>query len=87
MLKKLSPASRTLWLVVTMVLGVVFVWMMVRVYNSIRYHLVQHLDTMGFFLTMFMGGPLLGYLLLSLAGVDGWAMCSSCRQPFLFWHW
>lgn len=29
---------------------------------------------MGFFLTMFMGGPLLGYLLLSLAGVDGWAM-------------
>ncbi len=23
---------------------------------------------------MFMGGPLLGYLLLSLAGVDGWAM-------------
>ena len=34
MLKKLSPALRTLWLVVTMVLGVVFVWMMVRVYNS-----------------------------------------------------
>ena len=29
---------------------------------------------MGFFLTMFMGGPLLGYLLFSLAGVDGWAM-------------
>ena len=76
MLKKLSPALRTLWLVVTMVLGVVFVWMMVRVYNSI--------DTVptwysiwtptGFFLTMFMSGPLLGYLLLSLAGVDGWAM-------------
>lgn len=40
MLKKLSPALRTLWLIVT----------------------------------MFMGGPLLGYLLLSLAGVDGWAM-------------
>ncbi|EPZ8446913.1 dimethyl sulfoxide reductase anchor subunit family protein [Shigella flexneri] len=35
MLKKLSPALRTLWLVVTMVLGVVFVWMMGRVYNSI----------------------------------------------------
>ncbi|EGD9237925.1 dimethyl sulfoxide reductase anchor subunit [Shigella flexneri] len=35
MLKKQSPALRTLWLVVTMVLGVVFVWMMVRVYNSI----------------------------------------------------
>lgn len=35
MLKKLSPALRTLWLIVTMVLGVIFVWMMVRVYNSI----------------------------------------------------
>lgn len=33
--EKLSPALRTLWLVVTMVLGVIFVWMMVRVYNSI----------------------------------------------------
>ena len=76
MLKKLSPALRTLWLVVTMVLGVIFVWMMVRVYNSIdtvptRYSIWT---PMGFFLTMFMGGPLLGYLLLSLAGVDGWAM-------------
>lgn len=29
---------------------------------------------MGFFLTMFMGGPLLGYLLLRLAGVNGWVM-------------
>ena len=76
MLKKLSPALRTLWLIVTMVLGVIFVWMMVRVYNSIdtvptRYSIWT---PMGFFLTMFMGGPLLGYLLLSLAGVDGWAM-------------
>ena len=38
MLKKLSPALRTLWLVVTMVLGVVFVWMMVRcITASIQY--------------------------------------------------
>ncbi|MGO0765187.1 DmsC/YnfH family molybdoenzyme membrane anchor subunit, partial [Citrobacter freundii] len=29
-LKKMSPALRNLWLVVTMVLGVIFVWMMVR---------------------------------------------------------
>ncbi len=59
-----------------MVLGVVFVWMMVRVYNSIdtvpTWYSIW--TPMGFFLTMFMGGPLLGYLLLSLAGVDGWAM-------------
>lgn len=76
MLKKLSPALRTLWLIVTMVLGVIFVWMMVRVYNSIdtvpTWYSIW--TPMGFFLTMFMGGPLLGYLLLSLAGVDGWAM-------------
>ncbi len=59
-----------------MVLGVVFVWMMVRVYNSIdtvptRYSVWTPL---GFFLTLFMGGPLLGYLLLRIAGVNGWAM-------------
>lgn len=34
-LKKLSPALRNLWMLLTMVLGVLFVWMMVRVYNSI----------------------------------------------------
>ncbi|WP_348250947.1 DmsC/YnfH family molybdoenzyme membrane anchor subunit, partial [Salmonella enterica] len=33
-LKKLRPGLRTLWLIITMVLGGVFVWMMVRVYNS-----------------------------------------------------
>ncbi len=75
-LKKMSPALRNLWLVVTMVLGVVFVWMMVRVYNTIdtvpTWYSVW--TPLGFFLTMFMGGPLLGYLLLRIAGVDGWAM-------------
>ena len=76
MLKKMSPALRNLWLVVTMVLGVIFVWMMVRVYNTIdtvpTWYSVW--TPLGFFLTMFMGGPLLGYLLLRIAGVDGWAM-------------
>ncbi len=33
--KKLPSGLRALWLIVTMVLGVVFVWMMVRVYNTI----------------------------------------------------
>ncbi|MNN23410.1 Anaerobic dimethyl sulfoxide reductase chain C [compost metagenome] len=75
-LKKMPSALRTLWLIVTMVLGVVFVWMMVRVYNTIDtiptwYSLWTPL---GFFLTLFLGGPLLGYLLLRVAGVDGWAM-------------
>ncbi|WP_436856915.1 dimethyl sulfoxide reductase anchor subunit family protein [Citrobacter tructae] len=75
-LKKLTPALRTLWLVLTMILGVLFVWMMVRVYNSIdtvpTWYSVWTL--VGFFLTLFMAGPLLGYLLLRVAGVDGWAM-------------
>ena len=32
------------------------------------------LGPFGFFLTLFIGGPLLGYLLLRVAGVDGWAL-------------
>lgn len=75
-LKKLSPALRNLWLIATMILGVLFVWMMVRVYNSIdtvpTWYSVW--TPLGFFLTLFLGGPLLGYLLLRVAGVDGWAM-------------
>jgi anaerobic dimethyl sulfoxide reductase subunit C (anchor subunit) len=75
-MKKLPAGLRSLWLIVTMVLGVVFVWMMVRVYNTIdtvpTWYSVW--TPMSFFLTMFIGGPLLGYLLLRVAGVDGWAM-------------
>ncbi|VEA87332.1 anaerobic dimethyl sulfoxide reductase subunit C [Salmonella enterica subsp. enterica serovar Goldcoast] len=61
-LKKLPPALRTLWLIITMVLGVVFVWMMVRVYNSIdtvpTWYSVW--TPLGFFLTLFMGGAATG---------------------------
>ena len=75
-LKKMTPVLRTLWLVLTMILGVLFVWMMVRVYNSIdtvpTWYSIW--TPVGFFLTLFMAGPLLGYLLLRIAGVDGWAM-------------
>lgn len=74
--KKLPAGLRSLWLVATMALGVIFVWMMVRVYNTIDtvptwYTLWTPLS---FFLTLFIGGPLLGYLLLRVAGVDGWAL-------------
>lgn len=59
-----------------MVLGVIFVWMMVRVYNTIdtvpTWYSVW--TPLSFFLTLFIGGPLLGYLLLRVAGVNGWAM-------------
>ncbi|MDU6820373.1 dimethyl sulfoxide reductase anchor subunit family protein [Leclercia adecarboxylata] len=75
-LKKLPTGLRNLWLIVTMVLGVAFVWMMVRVYNTIdtvpTWYSVW--TPMSFFLTLFIGGPLLGFLLLRVAGVDGWAM-------------
>ncbi len=75
-LKKLPTGLRNLWLIVTMVLGVVFVWMMVRVYNTIdtvpTWYSVW--TPMSFFLTLFIGGPLLGFLLLRVAGVNGWAM-------------
>ncbi|WP_226573631.1 dimethyl sulfoxide reductase anchor subunit family protein [Mangrovibacter yixingensis] len=73
---KLSQPLRALWLVVTMVLGVIFVWMMARVYNTIDTVPTWYTIWTGlrFFLTMLMGGPLLGYLLLRVAGVEGWGM-------------
>jgi anaerobic dimethyl sulfoxide reductase subunit C (anchor subunit) len=74
-LGKMPQALSKAWAVVTMILGVVFVWMMSRVY------LIDTVPTwfsvwtpMNFFLTMFIGGPLLGYLLLCAAGVSGWGM-------------
>ena len=74
--KKLPAGLRSLWLVATMVLGILFVWMMVRVYNTIdtvpTWYTVW--TPLSFFLTLFLGGPLLGYLLLRVAGVDCWAM-------------
>lgn len=74
--KKLPAGLRSLWLVATMALGVIFVWMMVRVYNTIdtvpTWYTVW--TPLSFFLTLFIGGPLLGYLLLRVAGVDGWAL-------------
>ncbi|SMG57191.1 dimethyl sulfoxide reductase anchor subunit family protein [Cedecea sp. NFIX57] len=74
-LGKMPQTLSKVWAVVTMILGVVFVWMMSRVY------LIDTVPTwfsvwtpLSFFLTMFIGGPLLGYLLLSAAGVSGWGM-------------
>ncbi|HHT5705002.1 TPA: dimethyl sulfoxide reductase anchor subunit family protein [Raoultella planticola] len=75
-MKRLPAGLRSLWLVATMALGIIFVWMMVRVYNTIdtvpTWYTVW--TPLSFFLTLFLGGPLLGYLLLRGAGVDGWAM-------------
>lgn len=82
-LKKLSPALRNLWLVVTVVLGVIFVWMMVRVYNSIdtvpTWYSIW--TPLGFFLTLFMGGAAAG---LSAAAYCGrrWLGDASAARNF-----
>ncbi|BCG10070.1 MULTISPECIES: dimethyl sulfoxide reductase anchor subunit family protein [Buttiauxella] len=74
-LGKMPQALGKIWMVLTMILGVFFVWMMCKVY------LIDTVPTwysvytpLTFFLTMFIGGPLLGYLLLRVAGVTGWGM-------------
>nr|WP_318382167.1 dimethyl sulfoxide reductase anchor subunit family protein [uncultured Enterobacter sp.] len=73
---KLSPALCRAWLLVTAVLGLVFIWMMGRVYNSIDTVPTWFTawTSLNFFLTMFIGGPLLGYALLRLAGLQACAM-------------
>jgi anaerobic dimethyl sulfoxide reductase subunit C (anchor subunit) len=74
-LGKMPQVLGKIWMVLTMILGVFFVWMMCKVY------LIDTVPTwysvytpLTFFLTMFIGGPLLGYLLLRVAGVTGWGM-------------
>lgn len=73
---KLSQSLRQLWLIATIVLGLIFVWMMVRVYNTIDTVTTWYTawTPLSFFLTLFIGGPLLGYLLLRVVGIEGWAM-------------
>lgn len=78
-INKMPAALSKLWLVVTMILAVIFVWMMARVYNSIDTVPTWYSawTTWSFFLTMFIGGPLLGYLVLRAGGVEG------CRMRIL----
>jgi len=74
-LGKMPQVLGKIWMVLTMILGVVFVWMMCKVYwidTVPTWHSVY--TPLSFFLTMFIGGPLLGYLLLRVAGVTGWGM-------------
>jgi len=68
MLGKMPAALGKIWLVVSMILGVVFVWAMTRVYQIDTvptWHTAY--TTIGFFLTMLLGGPLLAALLLRVA--------------------
>lgn len=69
-LGKMPATLSRVWLVVSMLLGVLFVWAMTRVYQIDTvptWH--TGYTTAAFFLTMLVGGPLLAALLLRLAGI------------------
>lgn len=74
-LDKMPALLGKIWLVVAMVLGVVFVYAMCRVYSIDTVPTWDNLYTpLGFVLTAFISGPMLGYLLLQWADINGRAM-------------
>ncbi|MHA6306129.1 dimethyl sulfoxide reductase anchor subunit family protein [Hafnia paralvei] len=75
MLNKMPAALGKVWLAITMVLGLLFVYAMCRVYQIDTVPTWHNgYTTLGFVLTMLIGGPLLGFLLLRAAGVLGCSM-------------
>lgn len=69
-LGKMPATLSRIWLAVSMLLGVLFVWTMTRVYQIDTVPTWHNgYTTAAFFLTMLMGGPLLAALLLRLAGI------------------
>lgn len=67
---KMPVALGKAWLVISMALGLAFVWMMSRVYQIDTVPTWRNgYTTAGFFLTVLLGGPLLGALVLRLARV------------------
>ncbi|MBP1128928.1 anaerobic dimethyl sulfoxide reductase subunit C (anchor subunit)/Tat-targeted selenate reductase subunit YnfH [Serratia sp. PL17] len=69
-LGKMPPALGRLWLWVTMALGIVFVYAMTKVYQIDTVPTWHNgYTTLNFFLTLLIGGPLLGVLLLRAAGL------------------
>ncbi len=68
-LKKMPVAIGRVWLAATMVLGLVFVWAMTRVYQIDTVPTWHNgYTTLSFFITIVLGGPLLGTLLLRAVG-------------------
>lgn len=67
-LGKMPATLGKIWLVLSMVLGLVFVWAMTRVYQIDTVPTWHNgYTTLNFFLTMLLGGPLLAALLMRLA--------------------
>ncbi|HHL2499283.1 TPA: dimethyl sulfoxide reductase anchor subunit family protein [Yersinia enterocolitica] len=74
-LDKMPALLGKIWLVVAIMLGVVFVYAMCRVYSIDTVPTWDNIYTpLGFVLTVFIGGPMLGYLLLQWADINGRAM-------------
>ncbi|EKN3723504.1 TPA: dimethyl sulfoxide reductase anchor subunit family protein [Yersinia enterocolitica] len=74
-LNKMPALLGKIWLVVAMVLGVVFVYAMCRVYSIDTVPTWDNIYTpLGFVLTAFISGPMLGYLLLQWADINGRVM-------------
>ncbi|CNK99253.1 dimethyl sulfoxide reductase anchor subunit family protein [Yersinia aleksiciae] len=69
---KMPALLGKIWLIVAMILGVVFVYAMCRVYAIDTVPTWDNLYTpLGFVLTALIGGPMLGYLLLQRADING----------------
>jgi len=67
-LGKMPAALGKIWLVLSMVMGLVFVWAMTRVYQIDTVPTWHNgYTTLNFFLTMLLGGPLFAALLMRLA--------------------
>lgn len=68
---KMPPALGKLWLLLSMVLGVVFVWAMTRVYliDTVPTWYTGY-TTVAFFMTVLLSGPLFAALLLRAAKVN-----------------
>ena len=69
---KMPPAVGKIWLIVSQILGLVFVWAMTRVYqiDTVPTWYTGY-TTQAFFLTLALGGPLFAALLLRVAKAPG----------------
>ncbi|ENN8378466.1 MULTISPECIES: DmsC/YnfH family molybdoenzyme membrane anchor subunit [Providencia] len=67
-IKKMPTGLDKVWLIITMLMGLLFVWAMTRVYmiSTVPTWNTPH-TTIGFFMTLFVVGPILGTLLLRVA--------------------
>ncbi|EOV8086304.1 TPA: dimethyl sulfoxide reductase anchor subunit family protein [Providencia rettgeri] len=67
-MKKMPTGLDKVWLIITMLMGLLFAWAMTRVYmiSTVPTWNTPH-TTIGFFMTLFVVGPILGTLLLRVA--------------------